>query len=169
MCTLPPPAPHVNPPPFAPPWPPAPPGTTPNRTTHGFRILAGITQVLGAVYLVWRALRTLRPGYYYYYSIPFWWVQRRPARQVPRRGCVEAAAAGPAGPCPPASQWPTTCMPPVAPALQAGRILRLRAELLFCDECALAGLAMNWRPCGFATCCPAVAPPDRCPAHQPTN
>ncbi len=51
---------------------PAPPGTTPNPTTHGFRILAGITQALGAVYLVWRALRTLRPGWYYLYSIPFW-------------------------------------------------------------------------------------------------
>lgn len=24
------------------------------------------------MYLAWRALRTLRPGFYYFYSIPFW-------------------------------------------------------------------------------------------------
>jgi hypothetical protein len=29
-------------------------------------------QTLGAIYLIWRALRTLRPGYFYFYSIPFW-------------------------------------------------------------------------------------------------
>ena len=28
--------------------------------------------MLGGVYLVWRAMRTLNPGYAYCYSIPFW-------------------------------------------------------------------------------------------------
>lgn len=36
------------------------------------------TQVLGAAYLVWRALRSLNPGAYYAYSIPFWCETRLP-------------------------------------------------------------------------------------------
>ncbi|KAL4423966.1 hypothetical protein ABPG75_001267 [Micractinium tetrahymenae] len=48
------------------------PGTVPKRETRLFRPLAVLTQFLGGAYLVWRALRTLRPGLFYLYSIPFW-------------------------------------------------------------------------------------------------
>ncbi|KAL4421860.1 hypothetical protein ABPG77_001342 [Micractinium sp. CCAP 211/92] len=48
------------------------PGTVPKRETWLFRPLAILTEFLGGVYLVWRALRTLRPGLFYLYSMPFW-------------------------------------------------------------------------------------------------
>lgn len=47
-------------------------GTVPKRETKFFRPMAILTQVLGGIYLAWRALRTLRPGYGYFYSVPFW-------------------------------------------------------------------------------------------------
>ena len=44
----------------------------PRREVRLFRPMAILVQLLGGVYLVWRALRTLNNGYLYFYSIPFW-------------------------------------------------------------------------------------------------
>jgi hypothetical protein len=41
------------------------------RDTKPMRRPAAL-QVLGAVYLIWRALRSLNSGWNYFYSIPFW-------------------------------------------------------------------------------------------------
>lgn len=43
------------------------PGTAPRPEVRLFRPLAALTQALGAVYLAWRALRTLNPGWAYFY------------------------------------------------------------------------------------------------------
>ena len=54
-----------------------------------------VPQVLGAVYLVWRVLRTLNPGTAYIYSIPFWCALPRAARLyclVVLPSCLAAAA-----------------------------------------------------------------------------
>ena len=48
------------------------PGTELKATVPLFRVLAGMSQFFGACYVVWRALRTLRPGLGYIYSMSFW-------------------------------------------------------------------------------------------------
>ena len=48
------------------------PGTEPSSTVRLFRPLALATQIAGTVYIIWRALRTLRPGLGYTYSIAFY-------------------------------------------------------------------------------------------------
>ncbi|KAL4547939.1 hypothetical protein Ndes2526B_g07156 [Nannochloris sp. 'desiccata'] len=48
------------------------PGTRLKSTVPLFRILALVGQICALVYIVWRALRTLRPGYGYIYSMTFW-------------------------------------------------------------------------------------------------
>ena len=45
-------------------------------------------QVLGAIYLIWRALRSVNGGWIYFYSIPFW--------------CGPLLLCCPPAPCPPA-------------------------------------------------------------------
>ena len=51
------------------------PGTCPSPYLRGFRVVAGIYFVISSLYLVWRALRSLNPGWWYFYSIPFWLVE----------------------------------------------------------------------------------------------
>ena len=48
------------------------PGTQMGRRLKGFRILAIAYLSISVLYLVWRALRSLKPGWWYFYSIPFW-------------------------------------------------------------------------------------------------
>jgi cellulose synthase/poly-beta-1,6-N-acetylglucosamine synthase-like glycosyltransferase len=50
-------------------------GTLPGRHLKGFRRIAGIYVVVSVVYLVWRALRSLHPGWWYFYSIPFYMIE----------------------------------------------------------------------------------------------
>ena len=51
------------------------PGTSPSPYLKGFRVVAVIYLVISSLYLVWRALRSLNPGWWYFYSIPFWLVE----------------------------------------------------------------------------------------------
>lgn len=48
------------------------PGTSPAVHLRGFRVLAVLYLGISASYLVWRALRSLNPGWWYFYSSPFW-------------------------------------------------------------------------------------------------
>lgn len=51
------------------------PGTRVPPTLKTFRILAVLYIISSTCYLVWRVLRSLNPGYYYFYSMPFWLVE----------------------------------------------------------------------------------------------
>jgi hypothetical protein len=66
-------------------------------------------QSLGAAYLVWRALRTLNPGYFYFYSIPFW---------CAALGCAALRCAVPSCQGRPALAWGGQAAP--APAARQG-------------------------------------------------
>ena len=51
------------------------PGTVPGRYLRGFRRVAEIYLVISFLYLLWRALRSLNPGWWYFYSVPFYVIE----------------------------------------------------------------------------------------------
>jgi hypothetical protein len=133
-----------------------------------------LPQVLGAVYLVWRVLRTLNPGSAYFYSIPFWCARASrclPACRnclpritcLPRAACLPAPACLtlPASHCLPASTCLTACHPTppyvsqracCCPISQAGRVYGLLPVLLLRDVTVLHG---ELAPAGCSCACAA--------------
>jgi cellulose synthase/poly-beta-1,6-N-acetylglucosamine synthase-like glycosyltransferase len=51
------------------------PGTEPGRYLRGFRRIAVVYLIISFLYLLWRALRSLNPGWWYFYSIPFFMIE----------------------------------------------------------------------------------------------
>lgn len=51
------------------------PGTEPGRYLRGFRRIAVLYLIVSFLYLLWRALRSLNPGWWYFYSIPFFMIE----------------------------------------------------------------------------------------------
>lgn len=50
-------------------------GTEPGRHLRGFRRIAVVYLIVSFLYLLWRALRSLNPGWWYFYSIPFFMIE----------------------------------------------------------------------------------------------
>ena len=120
-----------------------------------------VPQVLGAVYLVWRVLRTLNPGTAYIYSIPFWCALPRAARLYCRPACLYCLPACLhlcAGGCCP------YCLPPPLPIspyhlvlITTTRYRRLAEFMAYClSFCFVTSLfyMVSWRQLGA----PAPAP-----------
>jgi hypothetical protein len=51
------------------------PGTVRGPYLRGFRYIAAVYLCVSGLYLVWRGLRSLNPGWWYFYSIPFYLIE----------------------------------------------------------------------------------------------